>query len=269
MNATNAAARPGAGLQTPVRNRYFYGKLLDVHHCELETTYLNAKRWMLNRTVLGWGVVCGLDVEPGPDPDKIVIGPGVAIDPCGRELVVPVKSGPILIPPEVIADALHAHDGSAEDAGPCLHVLLCYHECEADPAPVLAGDCDTSQACEPGSIREQYRVVFRPGWLSPTRLECRIRGAIRNGQVNYAALASWVTRACPRAPDDLCIPLANIWLAGPEGHRCDWEDIDITVRRIAFTNRLLFDLLLCQTEEPGYDSQRDDHSAHGRERGEP
>ena len=33
--------------------------------------------------------------------------------------------------------------------------------------------------------------------------------------------------------------------------------------------RLLFDLLLCQTEEPGYDSHHEDHSQHGRERGEP
>lgn len=269
MNASNTAARPHAGFETPIRNRYFYGKLLDVYHCELETNYLNAKRWLLNRVLIGSGVVCGLDVEPGKEPDKIVIGPGLAIDRWGREIVVPRSTGPIAIPRDVLADATHGHERGRDDPGPCLHVLLCYHECDGDPAPVLAGDCDTAQACEAGSIREQYRVVFRPGGLPPVRLQCRIPGALRNGQVDYAALASWITRGCPGMPDDLCIPLANIWLAGDEGHRCDWEDIDITVRRIAFTNRLLFEMLVCHAEGPGDESGRDYRPEHGHERGEP
>ena len=50
-------------LKTPVRNRYFYGKLLDVFHFELEQSYFNAKRWRLNRRVFGFGVICGLDVQ--------------------------------------------------------------------------------------------------------------------------------------------------------------------------------------------------------------
>ena len=75
--------RTPPGLETPVRNRYFYGKLLDVEQFELETRYLNAKRWLLNRLVTGYGVVCGLDVLPGDEPNELWIGPGVAIDKLG------------------------------------------------------------------------------------------------------------------------------------------------------------------------------------------
>lgn len=50
-------------LKQPVRNKFFYGKLLDVLHLELETDYLNGKRWLLNRLVTGCGVVCGLNVD--------------------------------------------------------------------------------------------------------------------------------------------------------------------------------------------------------------
>ena len=48
---------------SPVRNRYFYGKLLDVFHFDLEQTYLNTKRWTLNRLITGYGVVYGLNVS--------------------------------------------------------------------------------------------------------------------------------------------------------------------------------------------------------------
>jgi hypothetical protein len=255
MNATNTAAMERADLHTPVRNRYFYGKLLDVHHLELETNYLNAKRWLLNRCVIGSGVVCGLNVEPGQEPNKVTIAPGVAIDRWGREIIVPRRTAQIVIPADVLHEASYAHEGQRDDTGACIHVLICYHECDSDPVPVLAGDCDTMHACEPGSVREQYRVVFRPGGLPPVRPDCRIPDALANGRVDYAALARWISKPCPQLPDDPCIPLANIWLAGEEGHRCSWEDIDISVRRIVFTNRLLFDLVVCLAEGPQYGSE--------------
>jgi hypothetical protein len=48
--------RTPADLKVPVRNRYFYGKLLDVHQLEMEQEYFNAKRQLLNRLVTGPGV---------------------------------------------------------------------------------------------------------------------------------------------------------------------------------------------------------------------
>ena len=150
MKASHTATMEPAELQTPVRNRYFYGKLLDVYHCELETNYLNTKRWLLNRLVTGSGVVCGLNVECGQEPNKIVITPGVAIDRWGREIVIPKETAPITIPPDVLYDAVHSREYEHGKNGPSLHVLLCYHECDSDPVPVLAGDCDSTSNCEAG-----------------------------------------------------------------------------------------------------------------------
>ena len=69
MNEEGKMAQQGNGslaalneLRTPARNHYFYGKLLDVFHFQMEQTYFNRKRWLLNRLGLGSGVLCGLEV---------------------------------------------------------------------------------------------------------------------------------------------------------------------------------------------------------------
>jgi hypothetical protein len=74
------------GLSTPARNNYFYGKLLDVQHFILEQRYFNTKRWLLNRLGLGSGVMCGLRLSVVNG--QLVLSPGVAIDPVGREIIV-------------------------------------------------------------------------------------------------------------------------------------------------------------------------------------
>ena len=65
MHAVEQEIMEQTDIKTPVRNRYFYGKLLDVYHFELETNYMNYKRWLMNRHVISYGVVCGMDVRLG------------------------------------------------------------------------------------------------------------------------------------------------------------------------------------------------------------
>src|SRR5262245_56488749 len=94
---------PSGILQRPVRNRYFFGKKLDVQHFELEQSYFNVKRWLLNRLVSGVGVVCGLNVvwaEPGRH-EAILVKPGLAIDKWGRETIVVNDSAPVKVAPPV------------------------------------------------------------------------------------------------------------------------------------------------------------------------
>ena len=52
-----------SGLTPARRNRYYYGKLMDVLHFSMEQQYVLAKEWLFNRAVIGPGVVCGLDVQ--------------------------------------------------------------------------------------------------------------------------------------------------------------------------------------------------------------
>ena len=42
------------------RNNYYYGKLMTVRDFLDEQRYFNEKRWLINRMISGWGVVCGL-----------------------------------------------------------------------------------------------------------------------------------------------------------------------------------------------------------------
>src|SRR3989304_9263582 len=92
------------------RNHYYYGKLMTARDLYDEQCYFNEKRWLINRMVLGWGVVCGLDVRRMPvdpeDPTKgyddknVLVTPGLAIDCCGREILVCEERKVELIPEE-------------------------------------------------------------------------------------------------------------------------------------------------------------------------
>lgn len=248
MSAMDTLAMRTTDLQTPVRNHYFYGKLLDVYHFELETNYTNAKRWLLNRLVGRPGVACGLDVKRGHEPDEIVVTPGLAIDKWGREIIVPTESRPQKIPSHLVPTPEGANrqveQYKQETAEPVVQVLLCYHECESDPAPILAGDCSSVEICAAGTIRERYKIEFREGPADPISVECVFPDVVTGRRLNYDLLATWVTQGCPEFPEDPCIPLANIRVSRRDRHACDVVDIDITIRPIVLTNDVLYQIIL-------------------------
>jgi hypothetical protein len=78
------------------RNYFFYGKLMAVRDFELEQGYMNEKRHLLTRLISGTGIVCGLDdAEVYTDEEKVKIRfktGGFALDPRGREIVIPAGS---------------------------------------------------------------------------------------------------------------------------------------------------------------------------------
>ncbi|HEX7153692.1 MAG TPA: hypothetical protein VF618_19550 [Thermoanaerobaculia bacterium] len=67
------------------RNNYFDGKRLTTDSFRVEQRYLLERRHLLNRAVLGWGVVYGFKIDG--ESGRLTIGPGLALDECGRELV--------------------------------------------------------------------------------------------------------------------------------------------------------------------------------------
>jgi hypothetical protein len=258
MHGTQTSDKSIRHLREPKRNRYFYGKMMDSYHFELETNYHNSKRWLTNRLVSGYGVVCGLDVQQCSDPYTIRITPGLAIDKCGREILV-TQPTEARIPDDLIGTsptpATPAVEQGAKQGGKkpessedkkCIQVMLCYHECTSDPVPVLAGDCYDPGPCAPGSIRERFRIEFTDNCDSPQHDECTISHMVSGGRIDYPALAKWVTRdkECMEVPKDCCIRLAHIYIDGEGGHCGDQDNIDITVRPIVYTNDLLFQILL-------------------------
>lgn len=84
MPAPKTATRCGP-CSPSERNRYFRGKKLTVADFELEQDYLIGRRRLVNRAMLGWGVAEGFAIKPGDT--GITVGPGMALDAGGRELV--------------------------------------------------------------------------------------------------------------------------------------------------------------------------------------
>lgn len=260
MNETTPAE-----FSTPVRNRYFYGKLLDVFHFELETDYMNTKRALLNRLVTGWGVVCGLDVQLAEDGSAIVVTPGMALDGWGREIIVPAQSRPQPLPRAMLNGAHDAEqrppprdrypspeqqgqpdEPPAEQQEQHYHVVVCYHECQTGSVPVLAGACGEDTQCMAGTVEERYRIEIRPGLLDPiSTWDCHIPDAITRGELQYEVLVRWVTDNCPEMPDDPCVPLANLRVRhAKDDIYCEQDDVDITIRQLALSNRALFYLTM-------------------------
>jgi len=317
MHGADNGRWPSTDVIAPRRNHFFYGKLMDAYHFELETSYVNSKRWLLNRLNFGSGVVCGLDVYPpeadpahrhgdGPRPEhQVVITPGVAIDGWGREIVVPAATT-VNIPWRIIRDARQTdrqggsggsgrsgsgygsggseggpgggygpgqaggqsggygssheeHDEEDEedhdDDSGWVNVSICYHECLEDPTAVLAGDCHSAQACEPGTVREAFSLAFAEGKAPRNPLECHIENVLSTGRVNYETIVNWFTEGCPDPPEDPCVTLANIWIGGANGHECNKENIDIYVRPIVPTNLLLFEMFLDHVRDQRHGSQ--------------
>jgi len=247
-DCTNKAG--DCGLQSFTHPRYFYGQRLDVSHFESEQDYFKGKMRLMNRLVIGCGVVCGLDVEVGPDRHSVVVTPGFALDKCGREIVVPCKSKsiPIASLPAAPADAKQSPYKAAEGDDEWVSLSICYKECKANPEPVLAAGCDTVERCSPGAVREGYEIPPpQPGKARPVHIECQIPDLVKGNRINYAALASWVTRPCD-VGDDCCIPLANIHR--PRGDNdLNAADIDISARPIVYSLDLLFELMLALTSD--------------------
>lgn len=138
------------------RNNYFYGKQFTVRDLLQEQSYFNDKRYLINRMVLGWGVVCGLDVSWDPRRRKIVVEPGMALDCCGHEIVVCETQ--YLSVDENDDDC--CFDETQRRAG---RFVLCleYHECEAEPIELPAVGCDEKGRSEHNRIRERFRLKIK------------------------------------------------------------------------------------------------------------
>jgi hypothetical protein len=240
-----------------VRTSTFYGQLLDRDYFDCEQRYFLEKISLLNRMVVGYGVICGLDVRLCHGGKGVIVTPGAALDRRGRVIVVGSPSKPVDLPapPEEPKDPKqtdydqddrHGHNSKGRWA----HVVICYHECAARPEPVMAPSCEGETACAPGRVEERYKIEVRPGRAPHIGCESRSPDFVQGGRINYPALATWITQNCPSTGGDVCIPLANIRLRG-EG--CGKEDVDITIRPIVYTNDLLWDLicgLLNEAEQP-------------------
>ncbi len=254
--------------ETPTRNRYYTGKLLDAMHLEMEQAYFNRKRWLLNRLLQGYGVVCGLEVVPVREqPGFAIVMPGVAIDGLGREIIVPEPSEPF--------DLGHYTDecGRPTDrpVGRRGAVLcLAYYECLTDPAPVTVDECGPKPSCEHGTIQERYcLLVLEDHPLAqpscPFREMPEPRGDGNRSALVHRLLTRLTAAPCSEGETPPCVPLGRVRMGSRVGmsHRRSFRTLreaipggvelpetgrlsfDNTARPIVIGNERLYEMLLC------------------------
>jgi len=170
------------------RNRYYRDKRLHVADYVLEQQYHIARRRLVNRAMLGWGVVQGFAI----DWETLSVGPGVALDPQGRELVAcaPVRLGrgdllwlgegkddcgcglAVVDPPQ---EPREADDRCDDPYDPCAGLyLLSAHYAEKRIDNVRIDDDCGGARCEANQLCETVIYSLRPVDCCPPGMpDCR------------------------------------------------------------------------------------------------
>ncbi len=141
------------------RLRYFHGQLLTARDFQREQEYFREKLKLRMRCLLGYGVVCGLLVEPAPPADekekhehqaRVRITAGLGVDCDGNEVLVP---GGCAID---LWDALHEDERTG---GTTVWVGVEYTERAVEPTrTVFNSACADTSDCDFGYTEESYCV---------------------------------------------------------------------------------------------------------------
>ena len=161
---------PSCELPTQERLNYFTGQFLTERDFRDEQTYLRGKQLQHNRYLHGWGTVCGLKVTEHPNPacrDRLLmLEPGLALDCCGREIVVQDCVYVDLIEALAGEPPHEPEPGDEDDEIPTasnLLISLCYQECKTEFVPALYSDCGCDQTGYGANrVREGFDIVVTP-----------------------------------------------------------------------------------------------------------
>lgn len=247
MTGSDQEGKRRSRLQAPQRNRYFVGRVLEAASFTLEQEYWLARERRLNRHLFGSGVVSGLDVTSVHDREAwgLRIGPGVALDQWGREIVVPQQHE--LLPIVLTDERGNPAEGRSDPLPSRLVVSLCYGEYLADlvsaagPDPAR-GNAEHSTAA---TRVETYAICVREGEAQPVSTACpeELLGVLRRGNLQDALCALAEAADAPLA-DDPRVVLANVSVAG-DG-TLDVEQC--AARSVVPTNKVLLGLVACLAE---------------------
>lgn len=228
------------------RNNYFYGKLMTVRDFFAEQCYFNEKRWLINRMVHGWGVVCGLDVRQKEDsPGAVLVTPGLAIDCCGREVLVCCEQEVKLLPGHS-----DCHAQKDEETGEKkLYVCIDYRSCKTEPVQFPPVACDQKEKGEFNRIRDSYVIsVKRPDEVCIPD-ECPKYCPLSDDKLisMHGYLCSKLKEGCPECLEKCCVILAEITVT-PASDPAQQPSVAIdqcSQRKLVYGNAMLFDLIRC------------------------
>lgn len=188
-----------------VRNRYFRGKLLTVADYQAEQRYMIQRRRLINRTLLGYGIVSGFEVGR-KEEQALAIAPGVGIDANGRELVACEQ-----VVLREADDLLWLQEGKCGleavkpfEAG---DYILSAHYAERDVNGVKVLDGCKEEHCEENHVCETvvYSVRRRDECPLPLLRDCRPDREARPGRkVEWPSEPVRLASTGDKGLDDLC-----------------------------------------------------------------
>lgn len=232
------------------RNNYYYGKLMTVRDFFSEQCYFNEKRWLINRMILGWGVVCGLDVKRKPidpsdlskgyDDKKVVVTPGLAIDCCGREILVCEEREVPLKPEE---SERHKEEPKTEGAEEKFFICLEYYECKTEPISLPPISCDQKEKGEFNRIRDSFKIRVVPYKEEEPRTPFCPQTEEEKKKPLHKYICDKLREGCPECSDTHCIILATVRV-DQDGNLLGEPDT-CSHRKLVYNNSLLYDLINC------------------------
>jgi len=267
------------GAEPLAHPKYSFGMLLEPSLLALEHRYHALRANTHDIRLHDFGTVCGLRVDKHPSPQCVdtyaILRPGIALDCCGREIVVPQD---LFVP---------LHDGAtsgwcgaamgatasgvalpAETAPEKLYICLRYAQCDTDPIPTYVRACGCCGPCEhgdctPSVTREGYEVVVTskrpPDWTNPIGrafcewLDVKLKGPgssapaqVLHGKTLDEILCAIITEPCAdfcSGGNDLLL-LATVTLNDKKLTGID----NVTGRRLVIPTGAIAEALVCLTQ---------------------
>lgn len=230
---------------TPVfeRNLYYYGKLMTARDFQAEQDYFNEKRWLINRMILGHGVVCGFDVWFKPESHyTLVIAPGLAIDCCGREILV-CDQQEINVKPKLDHCQRDQHTGKPTEP---LLVCLEYEAQKTEPVNLPPIACDNEGKTEYNRMRDGFRISLK--LESEIKREAPAEKAEAFAYDKKGWLHGYVCqylKECPECEGSGCLILARL-VPHHEPHIPENPPFKLYTcrdRKLVYNNKLLYELI--------------------------
>jgi hypothetical protein len=257
------------------RVNYRLGLVLGEDEFRQDQFHLRERDHYATRALHGYGTVSGLGVHYDDASGRLHVRPGLAVDPAGRLICVPVEYCGSLV--QWLADKAAADEVSG-GLPPSLsvYVLLCWTECETDEVPIPAGSCMSAEDSRAASrLKDSFELKLsmeRPPVVGETAqtslgdsladLVDQIHGLldVSGGSPPDTAgvaalLRGWAVdrrpeveagTACLPAPDQTCVPLARVdveLVDGPSGIGVGAAVVDDRDRPILVSTRLLQEAL--------------------------
>lgn len=168
----NAATSPQAGPPDPSRHvNYVQGMVLGVEEFRQEFAYLDGRDRWLARDLQGYGTLRGLAVKvsdtganaDSPDKWKVAVSAGVALEPCGHIVCVPVEQcGMLNAWLAAHGDKVSAVQAAQPGQPLRLNLVLAWRDCLTDSLPIPGTPCRSEdQLKAPSRVVDDFDIDFQ------------------------------------------------------------------------------------------------------------